>query len=126
MTILIVDDDPIMRRLIPTFCTIFSKECTPLTAPNGVEALKILASKQVDLILTDVEMPVMDGCELVAHVKDQYPDIKIIVMSGLRCDKIDKRLRDLGILQYIEKPFTIRELAVSLNSACRNEYVGPI
>jgi len=122
MKILIVDDDPIMRRLLPAFCKVFSKDCEPLTAKHGEEALQILASENVDIILTDVEMPVMDGCELVAAVKEQYPDTKIIVMTGLACDSVEKRLRDVGIFKYIEKPFTVKELASSIQSAFRNNY----
>lgn len=77
MNILIVDDDPIIRRLLPSYCKMFPKQCTAMSAQNGEEALKILASERVDLILTDVEMPVMDGCEFVARVKEQYPSIKL-------------------------------------------------
>jgi CheY-like chemotaxis protein len=117
MNILIVDDDPVMRRLLPAFCEMFSTECAAMSAQNGEEALKILASEQIDLVLTDVEMPVMDGCELAARTREQYPDIKIIVMTGLKCDEVEKRLKDAGISQYIEKPFTVRELTISLESA---------
>jgi CheY-like chemotaxis protein len=126
MNILIVDDDPIVRRLLPAFCTTISKECTPLTAQNGEEALKILASERVDLILTDLEMPVMDGCELVCRAKAQYPDTKIIVMTGLKCDEADKRLRSVGISQYIEKPFTAQDLGRGIESVFEKEYDKPI
>ena len=126
MNILIVDDDPIIRRLLPAFCMMYSNVCTPLTAPNGEEALRIVASERIDLILTDVEMPVMDGCELVANVKKRYPNIKIIVMTGLKCDEVDKRLRAVGISQYIEKPFTALDLAMRLESAVKNGYGKPI
>ena len=126
MNILIVDDDPIIRRLLPTFCPMLSKECKPFTARNGEEALKILALEPIDLILTDVEMPVMDGCELVSRVKVQYPNIKIIVMSGLKCDEADRRLRAVGISQYIEKPFTSKDLGRSIESAFKDGYGKPL
>lgn len=122
MNILIVDDDPIIRRLLPAFCSKISKECTSLTAQNGEEALKILASEQIDLILTDLEMPVMDGCELVSRVKAQYQNIQIIVMTGLKCDEADKRLRSVGISQYIEKPFTAQDLGRGIESAFTKGY----
>ncbi|MGO9377347.1 MAG: response regulator [Dissulfurispiraceae bacterium] len=122
MNILIVDDDPIIRRILPAFCIMFSKQSTTVTAQNGEEALKILASEQVDLILTDVEMPVMDGCEFVTRVRELYPKTKIIVMTGLRCDRVDKRLHDVGISRYIEKPSTARELAKSIESVFKNRY----
>ena len=125
MNILIVDDDPIVRRLLPAFCTTISKECTSLTAQNGEEALKILASEQIDLILTDLEMPVMDGCELVSRVKAQYQDIQIIVMTGLKCDEADKRLRSVGISQYIEKPFTAQDFGRGIESAFKKGYDKP-
>jgi two-component system, response regulator YesN len=126
MNILIVDDDPIITHLLPAFCTIYSKECMPLTARNGEEALRIVASERIDLILTDVEMPVMDGCELVARVKEQYPTMRIVVMTGLRCDEVDRRLRAAGISQYIEKPFTVRDFAMCIESALNNGYGKPL
>jgi CheY-like chemotaxis protein len=126
MNILIVDDDPIIRRLLPAFCSKISKECTALTAKNGEEALKILASEQIDLILTDLEMPVMDGCELVSRVKAQYQDIQIIVMTGSRCDEADKRLRSVGISQYIENPFTVQDLGRGIQSAFKKGSDNPV
>jgi CheY-like chemotaxis protein len=126
MKILVVDDDPIIRRLLPAFCMTISKQFVPFTAQNGEQALQVLAFEPVDLILTDVEMPVMNGCELVARVKKQYPTIKIIAMTGCKCDEVDKRLRDVGISKYIEKPFTVRDLAMSIESVFENGYSTPI
>ncbi|HMK60654.1 MAG TPA: response regulator [Dissulfurispiraceae bacterium] len=123
---LIVDDDPIMRRLLSSFCQALPGEFTPLTAAHGEEALRVLAKEKVDLVLTDVEMPVMNGCELVSEVKKLYPNMKILVMTGLACEEIDSRLRGIGVSRYIEKPFTIQSLAANIDYAFKNGYERPM
>ncbi len=74
-----------------------------LTAGNGKEALNVLESARVDLIVTDLKMPVMDGFEFIPRVKEKYPHMPIIVMSSFLFPEIEKRLCALGVYHCFEK-----------------------
>ncbi len=75
-----------------------------LTAHDGIAALEILNTSPVDLLITDLKMPKMDGFELLASVKVLYPNLPVIVMTAFGTREIEERLEQLGSIQYLEKP----------------------
>ena len=78
--ILVVDDNLMMRKLIRN---IFSNEEYEIEeAENGVEGLEIVRKHEIDLVVTDIIMPVMEGLELIMHLKRDFPNIRIIAISG--------------------------------------------
>ena len=78
--LLIVDDETEIRK---NLCTYFRKKGFDAdAAENGVAALDILAVKHIDIIISDVKMPVMDGVELLREVRNQYPMIRVIMITG--------------------------------------------
>jgi two-component system response regulator AtoC len=79
-TILFVDDDPQIRELV--FTVLSDAHHTVLLALDGYEALQILASKPVDLMITDIRMPGMDGLQLAHEAKRLYPKVGVIYLSG--------------------------------------------
>ncbi len=102
---LIVEDSPTMRQLI-SFSLKRFKGCTILEAVDGVDALKKLQTEEVDMILTDINMPVMDGLKLVSLIR-QNPKTKsmpiiIITTEGAQEDR--ERGLALGADAYISKP----------------------
>ncbi|MBI4956514.1 MAG: response regulator [Myxococcales bacterium] len=82
-----------------------------LTAHNGAEALAILGQRHVDLVVTDLKMPEMDGFELLAALTRTQPDTPVLVMTAFGTPDIDQRLRGLGVHQYLDKPLDFRVLA---------------
>jgi len=83
-TILIVDDSPTVRGMIRLILSNDDQNYELLEASNGLEAVKILNAETVDLVITDIQMPEMDGFELVKKIKqDMNPNIPIIVMTGI-------------------------------------------
>jgi hemerythrin-like metal-binding protein len=109
-TILVVDDEVALRELATE---ILSKHnYRVLCAGNGIEALKVLETESVDLILSDVIMPVMNGYQLAEKVRELYPDIKIQMASGFA----DDRHTNMGAItqnlhqQRLQKPFTSKML----------------
>ena len=78
--ILLVDDEPAQLGLLREF--IKTTGMTSFSAENGKEALKKLEQEEVDLVLTDVQMPEMNGLELLERVQQQYPDLPVIALSG--------------------------------------------
>jgi len=110
-TILLVEDEEIVRNLsrqILETCGYEVKE-----AADGIEALAICRQTdcKIDLLLTDVVMPKMSGRQLVEHLVDLRPEIKVLYMSGYTDDAIFRQ----GVIQtgtnFIQKPFTFNTLA---------------
>ncbi|HTA41716.1 MAG TPA: PAS domain-containing protein [Bryobacteraceae bacterium] len=109
--ILLVEDDELVRAV--TKATLESVGYTPLVAASAEEALRICAQSGSDirLMLTDVVMPGMTGTELRDRVKLIRPDVKVLFMSGYTSDVIGMHGVIKEGVQFIQKPFTIQELA---------------
>lgn len=85
--ILIVDDEPDMQELARLILATRGYET--LTASNGEEALAVLAEQPVQLLISDIIMPVMDGFKLAETVAEQYPETKILLVSGFGIDELE-------------------------------------
>jgi CheY-like chemotaxis protein len=101
-SILVVEDEEKMRELLRRMLERAS--FTVITAPHGREALKLFRERPVDLAITDLMMPEMDGFELIRQLTAQWPSIRIIAISGadLRLDMA----RQLGAKAVLKKPVT--------------------
>ncbi|MCI5123396.1 MAG: response regulator, partial [Candidatus Electrothrix sp. AR5] len=80
-------------------------------AANGQEALHILESKQIDFVVTDLNMPVMNGLQFLAHLHSRFSSIPVVVLSNYFSDGIEERLRKLGCLKLLTKPVHVVQLA---------------
>jgi two-component system cell cycle sensor histidine kinase/response regulator CckA len=109
-TILLVEDEDVLR----TFNArgLRSRGYTVLEAANGVEALEELAKQEgkVDLVVSDVVMPEMDGPTLMKELRQRDPEIKIIFVSGYAEDAFEKSLPDTTDFEFLPKPFTLKQL----------------
>jgi len=106
--ILIVDDSQTMRKVIRKAISISGfnlGEC--LEAGNGKEALEILSLHHVDIILADLNMPVMNGIEMIQEIrKDKnYLHIPVVLITTEGSEKRLEELRRIGVDGYIQKPF---------------------
>ena len=104
--VLVVDDSPTMRSLIVT--TIEDLDgFEAVEVQNGIEALKILPTRKFDLIITDINMPNINGLEVVSFVKGhpQYKEIPLIIVSTEQGEKEVKKALALGASEYLTKPF---------------------
>jgi PAS domain S-box-containing protein len=108
--ILVVDDEEAVRQL--TRQTLETYGYQTLGASNGAEALVVLAENNpaVDLVLTDMMMPVMDGAALAAELAATHPELSIIAMSGLNANGGVSRASRSGVQLFISKPFTTETL----------------
>ena len=109
-TILLVEDEEELRALNAR--GLKSRGYTVIEAGNGVEALEELERQggQVDIVVSDVVMPEMDGPTLMKELKKRKPDIKIIFVSGYAEDAFDKNLPDHKQFNFLAKPFTLKQL----------------
>jgi len=106
-TVLLVDDsDTIREAMVRAFAMAKLPMHEILRASNGAEALEVLKSRWVDMVLTDLNMPTMGGEELVMAMKadSEFSDIPVAVVSSDGSKARLDRLKDLGIAGYLRKP----------------------
>ena len=101
--IMLVDDHKMIREGIKTYLADDSKYEIVAEAENGIDCLKQLPGLDVDLILTDLHMPEMDGIELAKEVKEKYPNIKLIALTMMGESQHIKQMLAEGALGYLLK-----------------------
>jgi two-component system cell cycle sensor histidine kinase/response regulator CckA len=113
-TILLVEDEEGLRALNAR--GLASRGYTVLEAGNGLEAIDLLEKfdGQVDLVVSDVVMPEMDGPTLARELRRRNPDLKIIFVSGYAEDAFQKHLPDHGQYAFLPKPFTLKQLVAAV------------
>ena len=118
--ILIVDDEPRVRFTLALILKHHGFQV--LEADNGVDALRILAEapeqvQRVDLVLTDIKMPGMDGLELIKVLKQSDDPVKILVMTGYGDRETMSRLQEMGVCGVLHKPFDGGQLIAAIRPA---------
>lgn len=108
--ILTVDDSPVMRQLVKATLVEAGHEVTQ--AANGQEALKIAATQVFDMVITDVNMPVMDGLVLTRNLRQlpAYGSIPMIVVTTEATADIKRAGREAGATAWVVKPFNPQRL----------------
>ncbi len=99
--ILLVEDDVDLRSLVRD--QLKTAGYSVLEAANGQIALKIIASQRVDLIITDIDMPIKNGLELLDEVKLLHGPIPVVVMTGGNYN--ERLILDAGAIAFVQKPF---------------------
>jgi two-component system chemotaxis response regulator CheY len=120
---LIVDDSSVMRKIVER--SLRQAGLDPLVvydASSGIEGLEVLKSKQVDLILSDINMPSMDGLEFLRQIKAQNlaPGVPVVMITTESSEEHVKQAILAGAQGYIRKPFTaeqVKERVLSLLKA---------
>ena len=114
--ILLVEDDKEIREGVEIFLK--SQGYAVFQAADGVEGLKVLEEREIDLAIVDVMMPRMDGITMTAKLREKY-DFPVIFLSA-KSEEVDKILGlNMGADDYITKPFTPMELMARVNSQLR-------
>ena len=103
--VLIIDDEIRIREMLGLF---LSKKYEVLLAADGQEALAVVKEQCPDFIITDVNMPNMNGDEFSIHMFEINPLIPIVVMSGIDANR-DKKYSS-NVVQFIEKPFKVQTI----------------
>jgi two-component system cell cycle sensor histidine kinase/response regulator CckA len=114
-TILLVEDEDGLRALNAR--GLVSRGYTVLEASNGVEAIDVLEKSQgrVDLVVSDVVMPEMDGPSLLRELRSRNPKLKVIFVSGYAEDAFKKYLPEQdGQFAFLAKPFTLKQLVTAV------------
>ena len=119
-TILIVDDEPILQEV----CALWLKRGgyqQVLTASNGLEALVILEKRKVDVLITDVHMPKMDGMILIRTIRERGFSISGIISMSAYTDIDLAELSSLGVNKFLEKPCTLEILLGAVTASLSEE-----
>ncbi|MCP4683892.1 MAG: response regulator [bacterium] len=107
-SILVVDDELLIRDLLYDFFT--GQGWSISVAENGEKALEVLNEKPVDLILSDIKMPEMDGLTLASRVRQSHPDLPVVLMTGFPSVETAVSALRNRVEDYVIKPFNINQL----------------
>ncbi|MDQ6964605.1 MAG: chemotaxis-specific protein-glutamate methyltransferase CheB [Mariprofundales bacterium] len=107
--VLIVDDSALMRRSVKAILEKSSKIAVVGAARDGVDALAKVAELKPDLVTLDINMPNMDGLTCLAHLKEEYPEVTVVMVSSLTDEGASATLEaiELGAIGYVAKPGTM-------------------
>jgi CheY-like chemotaxis protein len=108
--VLIVEDEKTFQLTLLDGLRKYEQDLRVLTAENGRIAKEILETLPVDLIVTDLKMPEMDGIELLAYIRKNHPYVPVIVMTAFGNPELEKWLQSIGVFAYLEKPIDFMEL----------------
>jgi DNA-binding response OmpR family regulator len=109
-TILLVEDEEPIRTPLAELLADADEEYRVILATNGREAVNAMTANSVDLVITDLKMPVMDGFTLLAHLVHYHPTIPVIVITAFGTAETRAKLKALGTLDYVEKPADFKAL----------------
>ena len=114
-SICIVDDEP---SILNTLSSILEDEGYQVScAKNGVEALKLIRSETPDLVLLDIWMPEIDGLEILKRVRQQFPNLLVVIMSGHGSIETAVKSTKLGAYDYLEKPLDLEKVTILVRNA---------
>jgi len=117
--VLIVDDELNMRLVLSA---VLKKEGFEVSsASDGREALQVLQSNKIDVVITDLKMPDMDGMELLTNISAQYPEIPVIMITAHGSIATAVEALKKGALDYITKPFDAMDLVSRILSCVKPE-----
>jgi two-component system chemotaxis response regulator CheY len=102
--ILSVDDSQYMREIITQILNT-NKDYRVMQASNGAEAMKVIQENFIHLVITDINMPIMDGATFVQEAKKNYPGLPILVLTTESGDSLKKEVMGYGANGWIVKPF---------------------
>jgi len=113
--ILLADDNKAIRDLVSGFLKFIGYEVA--IAINGIEALAVFLASSFDLVLTDLEMPAMDGLSLAGHIKERSPNTPVILLTGADRETVLKKLEKGPVDSVIFKPFMMEDLQRTVQKA---------
>lgn len=115
LRVLIVDDEAELVSALEERLNLRGFEASGVT--TGAEALSLLAKKPFDVVLLDLKMPGLGGLEVIRRIKEEQPDLKVILLTGWGSEEDAKKGKELGAFDYLMKPVKISDLVQVLLSA---------
>jgi two-component system response regulator DegU len=122
ITLALVDDHILVRAGFASLLKEFDDVSVIIEASNGLELLEQLRHKQPDIILLDVEMPLMNGCQTAEILKEKYPHIKVIVLTMYKDDCHLLQLMERGAKGFLQKEVESDILLFAIREVQKNGY----
>jgi len=115
-TVLVVEDDQVTREAIKSLLKVYN--FWVLTATNGSEALRIYKQmrKVITMVVTDLVMPEMGGVALYHALHEQYPDVKVLIITGHPLEENSQALLEKGNVHWVQKPFSAKEFGLAMQA----------
>jgi len=120
-TILIVEDDVKLQKFLEIRLQKYTNEFEVIFADNGVEGIRILENERISLLVTDINMPKLDGMSLLAYINDTHPHIPCIVMTANPIQELKQKLSDDNIFCFFQKPFQLDEFMQAIHQALEKD-----
>jgi YesN/AraC family two-component response regulator len=113
-SLLIVEDDPTARSITARMVALKFPECTIYSAEDGKKGLQLFREHPVDMVLTDINMPEMDGIEMARQIRVLSPDATYIVLTAYGDQGFFEQFQEIGFCAYLMKPVDFKELFVTI------------
>ncbi len=114
LTILVAEDNPAVREFVVR--ALQTTGATIKAVPDGQAALDALAAEKFDVLITDIVMPNVDGIALALKAVRQYPDLRIIMISGYAQERMRAHNLDALVHRIIAKPFSLEEICEAVQN----------
>jgi len=112
ISVLVVEDDETLREVLATILSRRGYRCE--SAENGVEAMQKVEETNFDAVVTDIDMPQMDGTALTRNLTQRFPDLPVMIVTGKLDDSYKESAINAGAKEFLEKPFEISEFMMKL------------
>jgi two-component system chemotaxis response regulator CheY len=124
MKILVVDDDKTTRKLLSLFLK--AKGYDVATAENGLDAMEKLGTESINLVITDMNMPYMDGIELTKNLRndENWKNLPIVMVTTEADDDERKKAMDAGVDDYLVKPANAEQITDSIKRILKKLFKG--
>ena len=113
--VMFVDDEEGVRLSWNRYLSAHGFDVT--TVENGQEAISTLRAKPVDVVVSDLRMPGVDGIQLLEWLHDEQPETRFILLTGYGNDEVEQKVRELGAFDYLNKPISPDTLAAVVTAA---------
>lgn len=115
--ILLVDDEPGELNVLGKCLNCEDIKAEILSVSSGMEALELIKKKDINLLVTDIHMPEMNGLELILAASKEIPDLAFIVLTGYATAEIQRYAMLKGCLRFVEKPYKVDEIRKAVSEA---------
>jgi two-component system nitrogen regulation response regulator NtrX len=118
-TILIIDDEPGIRSVLKD--VLEDEQYNVICAEDGIQGMSLMESKPVDLVILDVWLPNMGGIDVLKKIKQDYPDIEVIMISGHANINLAVKAVKMGAFDFLEKPLSLEKTITVVRNALKME-----
>ena len=110
-SVAIIDDEPLIVEGLSKTMAWDKWDCQVIgTACDGMEGMALVREKKPDIVITDINMPKMDGLKMIAGLKSEFPDMQLIILTGYREFEYARQAIGLGVSRFLLKPSRMNEL----------------